>query len=153
MSDAVNSYHELHYSPFVLAPILAGFFRTAEPQKNSFLLSYIVLPLTLYPPSRSFLKNARKSSSLNTFWREPSRFYGIAERVKQYQEITNQCMQCCIDAEALAINENLTVVSLDKKLDISATPVDTVRAAQKLGALLKQLDVPAIYRILGVKKL
>ena len=153
MSNAVESFHELHYSPYVLAPIFEGFFSTAEPQKNGILLSYIVLPLTLYPPSRAFLKNARRSSSLVTFWREPSRFYGIAGRVEQCREITNLCVQCCVDGGTLEVDENLAVTSLGRTLDISAAPVDSVRAAEKLGDLLKSLDVPAIYRLLGVKRL
>jgi hypothetical protein len=153
MSNAVESFHELHYSPYVLAPIFEGFFSTATPQKNGFLLSYVVLPLTLYPPSRAFLKNARKSSSLVTFWRDPSRFYGLAGRLEQCREITNLCMQCCVDGETLEIDEDLTVVSLGRTLDVSAAPVDSVRAAEKLGDLLKPLDVPAIYRLLGVRRL
>jgi hypothetical protein len=153
MSTAVESFRELHYSPYVLAPILEGFFSTAVPQRGNFLLSYVVLPLTLYPASRNFLKNKKKDSSIYTFWREPSRFYGLAERVEQYREVTNLCVQCCIDGETLTIDENLTVVPLGRTLDMSAAPKDSVRAAEKLGELLKSLDVPAIYRLLGVKRL
>lgn len=153
MSNAVESFHELHYSPYVLAPIFEGFFSTAASQKNSFLLSYLILPLTLYPPSRAFLKKSNKNSSLATFWRQPSRFYGLAERVGQCREITNLCMQCCVDGETLEIDEDLTVISLGRTLDMSAAPIDAVRAAEKLGDLLKPLDVPAIYRLLGIKRL
>jgi hypothetical protein len=153
MSNAIESFHELHYSPYVLAPIFEGFFSTAASQRNSFLLSYIVLPLTLYPTSRTFLKNANKNSSLVTLWREPDRLYGLAGRVEQFREITNLCIQFCIDRETLEIGEDLAVISIARSLDVNAAPVDSVRAAEKLGDLLKPLDVPAVYRLLGVKQL
>jgi hypothetical protein len=153
MRTAVDSFHTLHYSPYVLSPIFEGFFSTAARQQNSFLLSYVVLPLTLYPPSRAFLKNANKNSSIVTFWREPRRFYGIAERVEQFRELTNLCIQCCIDCGAIAIDDDLSVMSLGRTLDASAAPANAVRAAEKLGELLKPLDVPAIYRLLGMKRI
>jgi hypothetical protein len=151
MSTAIDSFHTLHYSPYIIAPIFEGFFKTAERQRNSFLLSYIVLPLTLYPPSRTFLKSSNKNSSLTTFWREPSRFLGLSQRVEQYRELSNSCIQCCIDGGAMRIDENLSVIFLGRTLDASTAPADSVRAAEKLGELLKPLDVPAIFRLLGVK--
>jgi hypothetical protein len=153
MSNAIESFHELHYSPYVLSPILEGFFSNVTSQKRNLLLSYLVLPLTLYPPSKSFLKNSRRDSSLATFWREPYRFYGLSQRVQQYRELTNLCVQCCLDAETISIDEDLVVTVLGRTPDTSATPPDAVRAAEKLGTLLGLLEIPAIYRLLGVKRL
>jgi hypothetical protein len=153
MSNAIESFHALHYSPYVLSPIFEGFFSTASSQKNNLLLSYLVLPVTLYPPSRAFLKNSKKNSSLATFWRSPERFYGLAERVEQCRELTQLCLQCCIDSETITVNEDLVVTVLGRTHDSSAAPPDSVRAAEKFGELLKPLDVSAIYRLLGVKRL
>lgn len=153
MSTAIDSFHTLHYSPYILSPIIEGFYRVTEKQQGNFLLSYLVLPLTLYPPSRIFLRNSNRASSLATFWREPSRFYGLAERVSQYKEITNLCIQLCVDSEAISINRDLSVEYLNRKLDAIAAPVDSVRAAEKLGELLRSLDVPSVYRLLGVKRI
>lgn len=153
MRTALESYATLHYSPFVLAPLFEAFYKTLTPQARNILLGYLVLPLSLYPNCRAFLKNARSTSSLTTFCREPQRLYGLPERIREYQEVTHTCLQLAVDAGAVRIEDDLSVIFLRSKLDVSVCPVDAIRAAGKLGMLLQPFDIPAVYRLLGVKRL
>ena len=153
MSTAVESYATLHYSPFVLAPLFECFYQTAANQPKNILLSYLVLPLTLYPKSRIFLKNAKSTSSLRTFCRDASRLYGLSERVQEYRKLTNACIQLNIDVGGLSIESDLSVTFLVEMLDTSVCSRDAIKAARNLSRVFQPLDVPAIYRFLGVKKL
>jgi hypothetical protein len=133
MSTALESYATLHYSPFVLAPVFESFYQAAANQPKNILLSYLVLPLTLC--------------------RDTSRLYGLSGRVQEYRDLTNVCMQLSIDAGGLRIESDLSVTFLAESLDTSVCPVGTIKGARNLGKLLQPLDVPAIYRFLGVEKL
>jgi hypothetical protein len=153
MSTALESYAALHYSPFVLAPLFEAFYEMAAPQPKNILLAYLVLPLTLYLPSRTFLKNAKSTSSLRTFCSEPLRLYGLPDRVKEYRSLTHTSLQLGFDSAGLRIAEDLSIAVLARKLDASACPTNAVKAAEKLGSIFGPLDIPAIYRFLGIKKL
>jgi hypothetical protein len=73
--------------------------------------------------------------------------------VQEYRELTNVCIQLSVDAGGLRIESDLSVIFLAETLDTSVCPRDATNAARKLGKVLQPLDVPAIYRFLGVKKL
>lgn len=153
MSNAIESYAVIHNNPFILVPLFQLFYAALPRKPRNILLSYLVLPLVLYPPSRSFLANARASSSIRTMSKERERLYGLSERVEEYKVLTNLCMQYAIDLAAVRVEADLSVQLIGSRLDVSLCPESSARAAQKLGKLLVPYEIPAIYRSLGVKNL
>jgi len=153
MRNAIESYAVIHNNPFILAPLLELFYAVLPRKPKNVLLSYLVLPLVLYPPSRSFLTNAIASSSIRTMGKERERFYGLSERVEEYKVLTNLCMQHAIDLAAVRVEEDLSVQVIGSGPAVSLCPGTSAKAAGKLGKLLAPYEIPAIYRSLGVKRL
>jgi hypothetical protein len=153
MTSALASYGTLFYSPFVLAPIIENFYSHSRTIPKNFLLSYLVLPITLNRESRDFLVKATSRSSLRTFSEERVRLYGLAERVQRFRTLTNTCLQLCIDTRGLKIEDDLSITKLAHNLTNSAAPKGSIKAAVRLAKLLDPYDVPAIYRFLGVEAL
>lgn len=163
MSNAIQSFRVLHNNPFIFGPIFRSFFESLGEKSKSILLSYLVLPLVLYPESHSFLVGAISSSSIRTLVEaksskgikieKRSRIYGIEERIVEYRELTNASLQYAVDIGVLKVDEKLSV---DVILDWPTNPIcspEQLKAAYKLGRLFKPLDVPTIYQSLGVKRL
>lgn len=153
MSNAIVSYAAIHNNPFILAPLLELFYGSLPKKPKNILLSYLVLPLVLYPPSRSFLARAKATSSIRTMRKDRNRFYGLGERVAEYKSLTNLCMQHAIDSNSIAIEADLSIRVLALRLDASLCPGKSAQAAKKLGVLFAPYEIPAIYRSLGVKVL
>lgn len=153
MSNAIDSYAVIHNNPFILAPLFELFYASLPKKPKNILLSYLVLPLVLYPPSRSFLAGAKASSSIRTMNKKRERFYGLCGRVEEYKTLTNLCLQHAIDSGAIAIDEDLSILVIAPRLDASLCPRDSARAATKLSALIATYEISAVYRSLGVKAL
>lgn len=163
MSNAIESFGVLHNNPFIFGPIFLSFFESLGEKSKGILLSYLVLPLVLYPESHDFLVMATSKSSMRTLveaksstkikTEKRSRIYGIEERIIEYRELTNESLQYAIDISVLNINKKL---SIDIVSNWPTNPIcspEQLKAARNLGRLFKPLDVPTIYRSLGVKKL
>jgi hypothetical protein len=153
MNNAIDCYDVLTHSPLILAPLLESFYSTAIVQQRNVLLSYIVLPLSLHPSTRGFLAKSRATSNLRTFSNDPTRLYGLAERITEFRRLTDRCMQIAFDAKSLSLQHDLSVKYLAKRLDSAGCPANAYAAARKLGTLLHVLDIPTVYRFLGVKRL
>jgi len=153
MSNAIGSYTVIHNNPFILAPLFELFYASLPKKPRNILLSYLVLPLVLYPSSRSFLSGAKASSSIRTMGKTRERFYGLCERIEEYKALTNLCIQHAIDSGSIAIEEDLSVRVIASRLNAALCPVNSARAANKLGILFAPYEIPAIYRSLGVKAL
>lgn len=153
MSNAIDSYTVIHNNPFILAPLFELFYASLPKKPKNILLSYLVLPLVLYPPSRLFLAGAKASSSIRTMGKNRERLYGLCERVEEYKALTNLCIQHAIDSVSIAVEEDLSVLVIASRLDASLCPGTSARAASKLGTLFAPYEIPAIYRSLGVKAL
>jgi hypothetical protein len=153
MSNAIESYAIIHNNPFILTPLFEVFYDSVPRKPKNILLSYLVLPLVLYPASRKFLANANARSSIRTMSKEHERFYGFPDRVEEYKALTNLCIQHAIDVGTLKIEEDLSLRVLGNRLDTSLCPITSAKAAKKLGNLFTPYEIPAIYRSLGVKKL
>lgn len=155
MSTAIQSLATLHYSPFVLAPLVEAFYATAEVQPRNCLLAYLVLPLTLHPVSRAFLKASRKTSSLRTMLNsaDESWLYGLPQRVGEYHSLTDRCLQLAFDSGGIALQDDLSVIVRSRRLSTSRYMDEADKAAAGLGRILRPLDVAAVYRSLGIKTL
>lgn len=167
MSNAIQSFGALYNNPFIFMPIFLSFYDSLGEKPRSILLSYLVLPLVLYPESHSFLVKAIPRSSMKTLVEansrnskekmekidKRSRIYGIEERIVGYRDLTNASLQYAVDVSILDIDEDLSV---EVTSDWHTTPIcspEQLKAAYNLGRLFKPYDVPTIYRNLGVKRL
>lgn len=153
MSDAIKHLRVIHNNPFILAPLFPAFFGELPGTPKSILLSYLVLPLALYPASKNFLIKARATSSVRTLCQDRERLYALAARINEYKELTNTCIQYALDVKSISLGKNLAIELNTYKLDEDICPVDSIKAAKGLGKLCAPLEVPAVYRMLGVKKL
>lgn len=153
MSNAIQHFGIIYNNPFVLGPVFPSFFKSLGKKPKGFLLSYLVLPLVLYPSSRTFLLRSRSTSTIRTLMSKRERIYGLNERIAEYWGLTNKSFQHAVDIGILEIDETLSVnVVSDFPLDTMFVP-DPITAAGRLGLLFNPFDVPTVYRMLGVKKI
>jgi len=153
MSNAIQSLRILHNNPFIFAPLFSPFYKSLGEKPKSFLLSYLVLPLVLYPKSHTFLVRAKSTSSLRTLMGEKERIYGLDERIAEYRGLTNTSLQHAVDMGVLQVGDNLSVNVVSDWTNDPMCSSDQLKAASKLGLLLEPFDVPTVYRMIGVKKL
>lgn len=153
MSNAIQSFGVIHNNPFILAPLFPAFYGSFPAKPNSVLLSYLVLPLVLYPVSKKFLVNAISRSSVRTLVSDRERLFGLAERIGDYRELTSICLQYAIDVGSIVVGDDLSVGVIAGQLLEGACPGGSAKAANHLGQLFAPFDIPTIYRMLGVKKL
>lgn len=153
MSNAIKSYATIHNNPFILAPLFESFFSELPKKPRNILLSYFVLPVVLYPPSRSFLTNANAKSSIRTMSRSRERFYGVWERLEQYRALSNLCLQYAVDSNSIKIEDDLSVLFVSSNLDSSLCPESSVKAARRLANIFALYEIVAVYRYFGVKAL
>lgn len=156
MSNAIESFAVIYNNPFIFGALFPSFYSSLGEKPKGILLSYLVLPLVLYPASLKFLMNAKSTSSMRTMVGKPGerdRLYGLEERIAEYRELTNMSIQHEIDIGMFSIDENLSVNVNSHRSNNSPGFPDYQKAASRLGHLFAPFDVPTIYRILGVKKL
>lgn len=153
MSKFVDSIYQIHNNPFVLAPLFVEFFRHIQPKFNNILLAYLVLPLVLHEDSKQSLVHAKTTSSIHTFNNKKENLFGLHERIRLYKDLTNQCIQYAIDNQMIKINENLIVEVLITKNKTVENLKKSLIASSNLHKVFRDLDVVAIYRLLGVKDL
>ncbi|MDR4499567.1 MAG: DUF6521 family protein [Candidatus Scalindua sp.] len=153
MSKFVNSIYQIHNNPFVLAPLFVEFFRHIQQKSKNVLLAYLVLPLVLHEDSKQSLVCAKITSSIQTFSNKKKNIFGLQERVRLYKYLTNQCLQYAMDNQMIKINENLIVEVLVQENKTVENLKESLKASANLYKVFRDLDVVAIYRLLGVKEL
>lgn len=153
MSKVINNIHKIYNNPFVLTPLIVKFYEKYQGQDKDILLSYLILPLVLHTETRDWLKTATIRSSLHSFGRNKKNFYGLPERIKEYKTITNLCMQHAIDNEMLSIGENLKVEVMKPEQSCITTLNNSLKASENIVKIIKDFNVVAVYRLLGVKNL
>lgn len=155
MSKSVDSYYTLYNNPFLLSGIVVEFYKHyTSRQKNDVLLSYLILPLTLYESSKGGLQRANKQRSIRTFVKEPDRLFGLVERLNEYKKMTNLTMQFAVDQHYLLIDESLSVnVISNNEPTINPGLKPHLTAAANLAKMLNGVDVIAVYRQLGIKRI
>ncbi len=149
MSDPIKHFRVLHNNPFIFASAFVAFFKELGEKERGFLLSYFVLPMTLYHPSHQFLKNATSRSSLRTMLQNPTRIHGLDERVSRYRHMTNITMQYLIGGETISIQPQLIIDVRDQKIE-NISPEGVITASRRLGIFFHPYDVPTVFRMLGV---
>lgn len=153
MSKAVEHIYKIHNNPFVLTPLLVGFFLKYHGQENDVLLSYLVLPLVLHEDTKNWLLNANVRSSLLTFARNKENFFGLPERIVEYKSMTNLCLQHAKDNSYISIENNLSIKVNNPELTCILPLKDSLKASENFIKIIKDLNIVTIYRLLGVKSL
>lgn len=152
MANAIESYATLNLNPFLLSPLLVSFYGALDDKENSFLLSYLILPLVLPPASRKFLENSNKTSSLRTLVKNREPLIGVQARIEGYRQLTNECIQFALDLGCIEVNEQLAIRMLSP-MNTAACPGHTVKATKNLARIFRPYSVLEIYRLLGIKQI
>ncbi|MEQ9888289.1 three component ABC system middle component [Pectobacterium zantedeschiae] len=153
MTTQVSEHlYSLHRTPFALAPVIHGFYQDWDSIENDILLSYLILPIVTYKPMHSFLKGARRDSSIRTMSSDAGRLIGLAIRVEEFKPITNAALLILTAEESLEITPELSVRTI-KAPNVANSDKHLFRYGQKLSMVLSGENVVSIYRMLGLKSL
>jgi len=153
MIKSIKHIHKVYNNPFLLTPLILNFYENYSGQNNDILLSYLILPLVLNDDTRKWLLKARTNSSLTTFGKRRENYYGLPERIKEFKNITNQCLQYAIDKKFIEVNSALQIKVLQPDMDCLGFLKDAIKASENINKIFKDIDVVSIYRALGVKQL
>lgn len=151
--NAIQHYVTLTRSPLLLSPIIESFFQEQRPFDKNLLLSYLVLPIVLYPQSRNFLCNANARSSMRSFCADRSRLAGLPQRVAELRATTSLAVQNAIDCDRLILQPDLSLKYAEKLNNLRSEMPSEIKAAKRLASIFEPYDIATIYRLLGVTKL
>lgn len=142
----------LQRSPIALAPIIHNFFANSQPRERDLLLSYLVLPMVMYPAMQTYLLTVIKTSNLRTLCKDQSRLVGLTQNTQQFKSLTNAALLVLKAERSIEITEDLTVKSIGDVRAANANPKQ-LEAARRLSMVCAEADVVSIYRTLGFKSL
>lgn len=157
--DSIKNISIIYNNPFIFSPLFVEFYSNIPQKEKNILLSYLVLPLTLYYPSQLAIKNSQAGSrstiySVFSERKTEERVFGLEERIKSYKSLTNDSLQYAITSGMLVLNDNLSISVKNSKLaNKKLCQKDALIAAKKLGLLFAQYNIPTCYGILGVKEI
>ena len=163
MSRYIDSIYKVNNNTFLFTPLIVEFYKRLKVTNKNVLLSYLVLPLVLNKKSKEALISSSTRSSIFSFASNKQKnkdgiknvenIFGLPDRIEEYKEQTNRCLQYAIDNGWISLNEDLSVNVVNSSLNNSSELKDSHKAASNLHKILKDLDVVTIYRLLGIKKL
>jgi len=159
MSDTIENIYTLYNNPFLLSPIIVKFYEKYHgTQDKDILLSYLIFPIVLYEPSMICLLTKKKE--LRTFIsyekgpiKKHEKLYGLADRIDEYKEMTNLCIQYCVDNGNLKIGNDLSISFIKSEFKRDNTIVGYLKAAENMAIMLGKEKLSHIYLKLGIKKL
>lgn len=156
MSKAVDSYYILFNNPFLLSEILLEFYRNYQSSQNKdILLSYLILPLTLYEKSGESLQRANNKRTIRTFSKDSERLFGLQQRLIEFKKLTGHCLQLLTDQGMITIGEQLQVniTELGQVPRKNQMIANYATAAINLAKMFNGVELVSIYRQLGIKQL
>jgi len=158
MNKFIDNVSKIHNNPFVFTPLIVAFYEKIGEKPKNILLAYLILPIVLNERSKQTLQTVRTTSNIHTFMDSKDKskrenVFGLPERIKNYKEITNQCIQHAIDNQWIKVNEDLSIEFLKKVENKVENLNQSFKASSNLHKIFRDLDVVAIYRLLGVKEL
>ena len=167
MSKTIENLNILYNNPFNLTPIIVRFYQKYNgKQSKDMLLAYLILPLVLYEDSKTALLNKKKE--LRTFInychkqddsknkkevKKNEKLFGLPDRVADYKEMTNLCLQHAFDSGCLQLNRDLSITFIKYNFKKDNSLVESLKVAENLALLLKNEKLTHIYMRLGIKKL
>lgn len=158
MTKFTDSLYLVYNNPFIMTPLFTNFFSNLPKTEKNLLLAYLLLPMVLQTERRKFLLRSNSASSIMTFQkikakRDNSRLIGLKASVDHFKELTNHSIQHALDNDWISIDENLVVHVHENQKNNQHNLVEAYKASAKLKNIFKDMDVVAIYRLLGIKKL
>lgn len=167
MSKAIQNLDILYNNPFILTPVIIAFYEKYEgKQQKDMFVAYLILPIVLYEYSKIVLKKPKKE--LRTFInyvqkediknnkaeiKKNDKLYGLPNRVDEFKELTNLCLQYAFDTGSLRLNKDLSITFIKNDFKIDQSILEYIKASQNLASLLKNEKITHIYMRLGIKKL
>ncbi|MBB4132641.1 hypothetical protein JH308_07855 [Xanthomonas campestris pv. campestris] len=148
----VEHLYTLQRSPFALAPVIHEFYDGAAPRERGLLLSYLVLPMVLYPTTQKYLVAANSRSSLRTLCNDQSRLVGLVHNTARFKALTHASLLVLKAERSIEITESLAVKSVREVRGVNAVE-EHLAAARRLSLIFSEADVVSIYRMLGFKSL
>lgn len=152
MSKLVQHTYKLYNNPFVLTQVLLSFYKNCKVFPNNFLLAYLVLPLTLYPPSQAVLQRVQSRSVISKITKNKEAILGLPDRIAEYKQITNLCIQHSIDNNLIKISD-MQIETIGNVAYSSPDLQAAIKAANNLSKIFNSYDVVSIYKLLGIKNL
>jgi Family of unknown function (DUF6521) len=169
MSKIIEHLYTLYNNPFFLSPIIVRFYEKYEGKQNKdILLSYLILPIVLYEESSKTLYTKRNDRSLKSYLnydrkgnveksileiKKNTKLFGLPDRVQEYKDLTNLCLQYAFDRGCLKVNEDLSISFIKYDFEQDNTLVTFLLASENMARMLKQEKLIDIYRKLGLKNL
>lgn len=155
LSRNLDNIYTLINNPFKLSSILIEFYlEYKNHHPKDILLSYLILPLVLNEESKQKLIKMKTTSSIRSLVKNKVAVAGLPERIEEYYEITNRCMEYAFSSEYLVLQDDLCVRSTGRSPSANDNDLgDEKKAAKNLVKIFKEYDTVAIYRLLGVKRL
>lgn len=148
----IDHLFTLQRSPIALAPVIHHFYQLSKARERDVLLSYLVLPLVLYPPMRSFLVNANVTSCLRTMCDKRERLVGLVDRVEQFKPLTHAALLVLTTEGSITFTDRMSVNSVGEVRRANAKP-ELINAAKGLATICADEELITVYRMLGVKSL
>ncbi|WP_391565007.1 three component ABC system middle component [Serratia proteamaculans] len=148
----VDHLFTLQRSPILLAPVIHQFFASSQPRERDLLLSYLILPMVLYPAAQEYLLTVRKTSSLRTLCKDQSRLVGLIHNTQQVKPLTHAALLVLKTERCIEITNSLSVRSLSD-VNVANANSKQLEAAQRLSMICADIDIVSIYRMLGFKSL
>lgn len=152
IASPIDHLFTLQRSPFSLAPIIHQFYKHSTPQERDVLLSYLVLPMVLYPPMRDYLLTVRSTSSLRTLCKNQSRLIGLTTRVQDFKPLTHAAMLVLKAEQGIEVSDDLSVRPIGDVRTANANQ-ELLEAGRRLALICTGVDVVSTYRTLGFKSL
>lgn len=153
MSKIVEYTHIIYNNPFVLTSLIVSFYKHYRGEYNDILLAYLIFPLTLHSKSCDNIKGANTRSRLVKLTEDKESIAGLPERVVEYKELTNLCLQYAIDNKIIEIVNMSVKVINDLSIYTNPELKQSIKAASKLPNIFGLLDIVSIYKLLGIKKI
>lgn len=153
MNNVIEHTYTLYNNPFVLTQIILSFYKGYRGTENDILLSYLVLPLTLHQSSCDNIASSKVTSRIIKLTDNKDSMAGLSERIKEFKNITNLCIQHAVDNKLIEIDENMQVKVIGNLHATNPELQPSIKAANKLKNIFGSWDVVSIYKFIGIKQL
>jgi hypothetical protein len=150
MSKFVDNIFTIHNNIFSLTPIIISFYKNYRSREKDILLAYFILPIVLHPDIIDDIKNVTVKSNLTRLVTNKKFMAGFQDRFKQFQQITNDCLQYAIDCKYIEMDKKMSIKVINKDtLYTDNSLANSINLASKLPKMFK-LDVINTYYAFGI---
>ncbi len=153
MSKFVDNIFTIHNNIFSLTPIILSFYKNYRSKEKDILLAYFILPIALNPDVAEEIKNVTVKSNLTRLVSNKKLMAGFQDRFKQFQQITNDCLQYAVDCKYIKIDDKMSIKVTNRDILYTDSSLDgAINLASKLPKMFTQ-DVINTYYAFGIKGL